>query len=75
MIVKVLIKFLQLANILIPGSLSITLIFCELLTLPLILLLGDLSDGLHLHPFCIIVSAILGPTSPLLAHVLTSNTP
>ena len=42
---------------------------------PFILLPGDLSDGLHLHPSCIIVSAILGPISPRLAHVEESRTP
>ena len=44
-------------------------------SLPFIRLLGDLSDGRHLHPALIIVSAILGPTSPRFAQVLESNIP
>ena len=42
---------------------------------PLIRLFGDLSDGLQRQPSVIIVSAILGPTSPRLAHVDESRTP
>ena len=42
---------------------------------PATLLFGDLSDGLHLQPSLIIVSAILGPTSPLFDQVDESRTP
>jgi hypothetical protein len=43
--------------------------------LPATLLRGDLSDGLHLQPSLIIVSAILGPASPRLDQVEESKIP
>ena len=76
---SVLIKLIQLLKInkdgYCPSFVSLNDSRLCISSLPLIRLLGDLSDGLHLHPAVIIVSAILGPTSPLRAQVLESRTP
>ena len=74
---NVLIKFTQLSKINnegYPVSSSGLNLLCSS-SLPAILLLGLLSDGLHRHPSSIIVSAILGPISPRLAQVELSSTP